>query len=146
MKRPLTITIHVVYWFATIGWTILVIAALLKPYSKAVTHDFSLDTFVNSFFSIDFEGYNYHEAAVHVFIFAVLAALWNVTLIRHFSQVQAFRLTIIITLVLAFGTELGQFFVQRSSLLLDLMANFVGISLTIFWIMYKHKLKIVTHD
>jgi len=134
MKRLFRSTILTVYWFGTIVWTVLVLIVLLKPSSRSSTHDYSIDTFLYTFLRFDFEVYDYIEAAGHVLLFIVLTALWNLTLSRQVTQSQAFRLTISFALVIAFGTEIGQFFVYRGSMLFDLLANILGVSLTSFWI------------
>ncbi len=139
MKRPLTNGMSTVFWLGTMAWTALVLIALLKPSSRILTHDYSLDTFLYMFFSFDFKIYDYFEAAGHVLLFIVLTALWNLTLCKHVSQSQALRLTISIAVIIALGTEIGQFFVSRGSMLFDLLANILGISLTTTWILVSNK-------
>ena len=139
MKRQYTNIRLVVYWFVTLGWSGLVLALLLRPRARSLTQDRSFDTFINTFFSYDFRVYNYFEGSVHVLLFVILTALWNLVLSRYVAQPLALRLTIIIALLVAFGTEIGQFFVNRGSLLFDLMANILGISLTSIWILSSKK-------
>ena len=146
MKRFSTSTVRSVYWIGTLAWFVLVLVVLLKPSSRPSTHDHSLNTFLYTFFNFDFQLYNYFEAVGHVFFFIVLTALWIVTLSQYGTQSQALRVSIVIALVVAFGTEIGQFFVNRGALLFDLLANFLGITLTSVWIIVRNKPRVIGHD
>lgn len=146
MNRSSTSTIQTVYWIGTLAWTVLVLVVLLKPGPQPSTHDYTLEIFLYTFFSFDFRFYDYFEAAGHVFLFIVLTALWNETISKLGTQSQALGLAILIALVLAIGTEVGQFFINRGSLLFDLLANFLGMLLTFIWIIRRNKPKVVCHD
>ncbi len=117
----------VTYWLLAISWTLLVIIVLLKPGSNTVNHDFELSSFFTSFFSLSFSRVELKEALGHVILFCVMTILWKRALITHFVRPKPLIIAICIAIVLALGTETGQFFVNRGVLLLDLLANFLGI-------------------
>jgi len=126
---------HTVFpWLLAISWTILVIIVLLNPGKGALNHEFTLASFFTSFFSLSISRSDLSEAIAHVILFSVLTVLWQRVLIMYFVLPGALLLAIGIAVMLAIGTEIGQYFVSRGSLLLDLLANFLGIMLSFFWI------------
>lgn len=146
MNRSTTSTILTLYWIGTLVWTVFVLVVLLKPSPQLSNHDYSLETFLNTFFSFNFKFYDYFEAAGHVLLFIVLTAFWTITLSKHGTQSQSLRLAVVIALAVALSTEIGQFFVNRGSLWFDLLANFLGILLTSIWIVSKNNPKVICHD
>jgi len=133
MKRLRCLINPVISWILVISWTILTIVLLLKPGNDAMNYAFTFSSFFQFFFFSQISLKDLSEAMGHVILFGVLTILWQRALIMSaFSN--AFVLTIIIVIILAICTEIGQYFVNRSSLFLDLLANFLGIMLSILWI------------
>lgn len=114
-------------------WTALVTILLLKPAAKQ-THELSIENFLTSFFSMSFSTWDYIEAIYHIIIFVVLTALWYWALSIYISRNRI--LFVVIAIVVPFGlaTEIGQYFVFRSSLMLDAMANFLGVAICVIWL------------
>lgn len=117
-----------------LSWTIFIIIVLLNPGKAPMHYEFTLSSFFTSFFSLSMSRYELGEAFAHVILFGVLTLLWRRTLIMYFSHPDALILAISIAIMLAICTEVGQYFVNRGSLLLDLLANFLGIAFSLFWI------------
>lgn len=114
-------------------WTVIVAILLLKPADKHIV-EMSFENFLVSFFSVSFNTWDFIEAIYHIIIFASLTALWYWALLSYFSHKRT--LLVVISAVSFFGlaTEVGQYFVHRSSLMLDALANFLGIALFVVWI------------
>ena len=131
-----------IFWLIAISWTLLVIIVLLKPGDGVMNHELSLASFYASFFSLSITRKELSEAMGHVFLFGILTLLWQRVLIMYLSRPSVIFLTIGIAIVLALATEIGQYFVNRGSLLFDLMANILGIAIATFGFIYVAKLKI----
>ena len=117
-------------------WTTLIAVALLKP-ANNFKHEISLDSFVSSFFSLSIKTWDLVEAVYHVIVFAILTAIWFWALVTQFPRNRALVISIGIAMVLGIVTEIGQYFVHRSSLMLDAMANFLGIVICVVWLKYN---------
>ncbi len=128
MRRAVTRRIFFISWLATLGWTVLLAYLLLKPGTAVMAAD---GTFMDSFFRVDFSRTDVMEALAHVGMFGSLTLLWGWTLAFHFPARYAAALTVVIVALLGTVTEFGQFFVARGALMLDLVANFTGIALSI---------------
>ncbi len=114
-------------WLVTLVWTALLVYLLMKPGSGSPP----AQSFVASFFRLSFSRTDLIEAVAHVGMFGSLTILWWWTLASHYPTRYAVAATVIIVALLGTATEFGQFFVARSSMMLDLAANFVGIALSI---------------
>jgi len=130
-----------IFWFMALSWTVLSVFVLLKPGNGTIDYEITLSSFIENFFSLSISRKDLSEAIGHIFLFSILTALWQRVLTMHFNRLNALLLTICIVGVLAIGTEIGQYFVNRGSMLIDLIANFLGISLSLFWARYKFKYK-----
>ncbi|MFK5948086.1 MAG: VanZ family protein [Methylococcales bacterium] len=129
-------------WFCVLLWTISVISLLLKPGDNVPGHELAFSDFLTSFFFLEFNRYNFREAIVHVILFGVLTVLWQWALIRYMPRYWVLTLAFFICVVLGVGTEIGQYFVNRSSLLLDLIANLLGIVIASISFGYMVRIKI----
>lgn len=116
-----------------LAWTALVIVALLKP-ANNIEQTISFNSFVTSFFSLSFKIWDFVEAVYHIIVFALLTAIWFWALVVHLPRNRALVISIGVAVVLGIVTEIGQFFVHRSSLMLDAMANFLGVALCVVWL------------
>jgi len=125
-----------------LSWTVLIIIVLLKPGNSVINQDIELSSFLTSFFSLSISRSDIKEAVGHVILFAVLTMLWMRLLVMYLSRSRATVLAISLALVLATGTEIGQYFINRGSLLLDLLANFSGILIASMAYSYLRKIKI----
>lgn len=143
MKKHLTLQVQqAIFWFMALSWTMLIIVVLLKPGSNTINQEHELSSFSTSFFSLSISRRDIKEALGHVILFAVLTILWMRVLIMHLARSQVTLLAISIAVVLAIGTEIGQHFVNRGSLLFDLLANFAGILIASMAYSYLRKFKI----
>ncbi len=115
-------------WMMTLGWTALLTYLLLKPGTAGVIGG---SGFMDAFFRSDFSWTDIVEALAHVGMFGSLTLAWVWTLAFHFPARYAAVMTVIIVASLGMVTELGQFFVARGALALDLAANFTGIALSV---------------
>ena len=88
-------------------------------------------SFFSSFFSFELRPFDFIEAIGHIFLFAFVTLVWQWALVKYVALERAIFVTIVIVSTLALGTEIGQYFVNRSSLLFDLLANILGISFAI---------------
>ena len=109
---------------STLAWTAFIVYLLMKHGNTPS------GPFLASFFRMDFSRDELLEAVAHFAMFGTLTLLWWSTLIQHYPVRYALLATAMIAVLLGMGTEFGQYFVARSSVLLDLMANFAGISIT----------------
>jgi len=116
-----------IFWLMALGWTTLIMIVLLKPGNTAIYQNNDLSSFFTSFFSFSISRSDIKEAVGHFILFAVLTMLWMQLLIMYFSRTRATLLAIGIAVALATGTEIGQYFINRGSLFIDLLANFSGI-------------------
>jgi len=114
-------------WLVTLAWTALLVYLLMKPGSGSPP----VQSFVASFFRLSFSRTDLIEAVAHVAMFGSLTVLWWWTLANHYPTRYAVAATVVIVALLGTATEFGQFFVARSSIVLDLVANFIGIALSI---------------
>ncbi len=114
-------------WLITLAWTAVLLYLLMKPGSGSPP----VQSFITSFFRLSFSRTDLIEAVAHVGMFGSLTVLWWSTLANHYSTRYAASATVVIVVLLGTATEVGQFFVARSSLMLDLAANFTGIALSI---------------
>ncbi len=114
-------------WLITLAWTVLLVYLLMKPGSDSLP----VQSFIASFFRLSFSHADLIEAVAHVGMFGSLTLLWWWTLANHYPARCAVSITVVIVALLGAATEFGQFFVARSSLMLDLAANFIGIALSI---------------
>ena len=94
---------------------------------------------MHSFFRSDFTRTDILEALAHVGMFGGLTLLWGWTLAFHFPARYAAAMTVMIALLLGTATEFGQYFVARGALMLDLMANFTGIALSVAGLRFFHR-------
>ncbi len=113
-----------VSWVVTLGWTALVIYLLLKHGNTV-----QAGPFLTSFLRMEFTRDELLEAVAHFTMFGTLTLLWWWTLVQHYPVRYAVLGTVMIAVMLGMGTEFGQYFVARSSVLLDLVANLAGISI-----------------
>ncbi len=120
----------VVSWVITLGWTAVLIYLLLKPGSDTT----ATQPFLSSFFRMEFSRTDLVEAVAHVGMFGILTLLWQRTLARHCTTRCAILASIVFAGLLGTTTEVGQFFVARSSLALDLAANYTGIGLSMVFL------------
>ena len=125
-----------------LSWTILIIIVLLKPGSNTINQERELSSFSTSFFSLSISRRDIKEAVGHIFMFAILTISWMRLLIIYLAPSRVILLAVSISVVLAIGTEVGQYFVGRGSLMLDLLANFAGILIASLAYIYLRKLKI----
>ena len=123
-----------VSWFVALSWTLLVFIALLYPGHNLIQHKYLLSTFFATFFNLSLKHYNFSEALGHVILFGVLTVLWVRVLGQYFHKTQAILLTIGIIAAVGVITEIGQYFVNRDSEFLDLVANFIGAFLIMVWV------------
>jgi len=124
-------------WLMALGWLMLAIIVLLKPGKVVLSHELTLSSFISTFFSFSMTRSDLSEALGHIFLFAILTVLWQRVFIIYFNRSSTLLLTISAVLAFAIGTEIGQYFVNRGSMLLDLIANFLGIILPLYLIKYK---------
>ncbi|HFC53211.1 MAG TPA: hypothetical protein ENJ43_02125 [Gammaproteobacteria bacterium] len=117
-------------WTVTLGWTAFIVYLLLKHGNAPSA------PFLASFFRMDFSREELREAVGHFAMFGTLTLLWWSTLIQHYSVRYALLATVMIAVLLGTGTELGQYFVARSSVILDLVANFAGITVTMLCLQF----------
>ncbi len=117
-----------VSWLITLGWTALLTYLLLRPGTAGAATE---SAFVTAFFRSEFSRTDLVEAMAHVGMFGSLTLLWGWTLAFHYPARYAVLLTAAIAASLGVVTEFGQFFVARGALMLDLVANFTGIVLSI---------------
>jgi len=142
LKKYLTRFNHpAIFWLIAISWTLLVIIVLLKPGDGVMNHELSLSSFLASFFSLLISRRELSEAIGHVILFGVLTILWLRVLMMYFPRSRAIFLAICIAIVLALATEIGQYFVNRGSLLFDLLANILGVVIAFIGFGYVTKSK-----
>ena len=143
MKQLNVFSNPAVRWLMTLSWTTLIIIILLKPGSKVENYELSFNAFISSFFSFPLsDKWVAIEAIVHVFLFGILTYLWHWSLIMSYAKKNAVLLAISVAVLLGIGTEVGQYFVSRGSLLLDLLANILGVVIATIGIGYMTKFKI----
>ncbi len=116
-----------------LAWTLLVIVALLIPI-KNVEHEMSINDFVTTFFSLSIKTWDLVEAIYHIVMFAILTVLWLWALVMRLPRNRSLMISIGIAVVLGIVTEIGQYFVHRSSMMFDMMADFVGVALCVVWL------------
>lgn len=116
-----------------IAWTMLVTAALLIP-MKNIEQKMSFNDFVKTFFSLSIKTWDLIEAVYHIVIFAILTALWFWALVIRLPRNRSLVISIGFAVVLGIVTEIGQYFVHRSSMIFDVMADFVGVALCVIWL------------
>ncbi len=119
--------IFIASWLVTLVWTTILVYLLMKP----GTTPLPAQSFFVSFFRLNFSRAELVEAVAHVGMFGSLTVLWWWTLINHYPSRYAVSATVLIVALLGTATEFGQFFVARSSVALDLGANFAGIMLAL---------------
>ena len=119
--------VFVISWLVTVAWTALLVYLLMKP----GTTPLPAQSFIVSFFRLDFSRAELVEAVAHIGMFGSLTVLWWWTLANHYPARYAVSTTVVIVALLGMATEFGQFFVARSSVALDLGANFTGIILSL---------------
>jgi len=142
MKQLSVISKPAVRWLMTLSWTILIIIILLKPGNKVGSYELSFNAFISSFFSFPLgDKWVVVEALVHVMLFGILTYLWHWSLITSYAKKNAVLLAISVAVLLGIGTEVGQYFVNRGSLLLDLLANILGVLIASIGIGYMTKFK-----
>jgi VanZ family protein len=124
-------------WFVALSWTLLVFIALLYPGNNLIQHKYLLSTFLATFFNLSLKHYDFIEAMGHVILFGVLTVFWVRVLGQYFQKTKVILLTIGIIAAVGIITEIGQYFVNRDSEFLDLMANFIGALLIMVWISGK---------
>jgi VanZ family protein len=137
LKPHRIFTRAVVSWLLVLAWTLLVVTALLKPGDTTIYHKLSLSSFLSTFFNFSLEQYKFGEAAVHVVLFGILTALWLWVLNHYFMRGRAILAATGIAVMIAISTEIGQYFVNRGALFLDLVANFIGMLLILGWAVRK---------
>ena len=115
-------------WAVAVGWTAFVLYLLMRQGNTPSV------PFWGSFFRMDFSPEELREAVAHFIMFGILTLLWWSTLIQHYSVREALLATVVIAVLLGMGTELGQYFVARSSVILDLVANLAGILVTMLFL------------
>lgn len=143
MKKHLTVRVQqTIFWLMALSWTILIIIVLLKPGSNTINQERELSSFSTAFFSLSISRRDIKEAVGHIIMFAVLTILWMRLLIIYLAPSRVTLLAVGLAVVLAIGTEIGQYFVDRGSLMLDLLANFAGILIAYLAYSYLRKLKI----
>lgn len=128
-------------WFLVAVWTSLVLVALLTPGRHARAGDLSFSNFLATFFSFEMSGHDKIEATVHSFFFAVLSAIWYWALVNYYSSRIALIRSITICVVLGVSTEITQYFIGRGSVLIDLLANLLGMFFSVGMIMIMIKLQ-----
>lgn len=101
--------------------TALCCAALLWPGHRAGS--FTLAAFLSPPSDLA----DLSEITAHLLIFTLITWLWYRALE---STIHPLRTTVTVGVLLAFGTEFAQIFVQRGVSIFDLGANIAGISLT----------------
>jgi VanZ family protein len=94
----------------------------------------SFNDFVISFFSLSIQTWDLVEAVYHVVVFGILTALWFWVLVTRLPRNQALLVSVGIAVVLGTVTEIGQYFVHRSSLMFDAMADYLGVALCVVWL------------
>jgi len=109
-------------WLITLVWTAVLVYLLMKPGSDSAL----AQPFLSSFFRLNFSRVDLIEAVAHIGMFGSLMVLWWWVLVRHYPA----RYAVTVVVLLGMATEFGQYFVARSSIMLDLMANFTGIALS----------------
>ena len=101
---------------------------MLLPGNRNEFYDPSFSSFSDSFFTLSIGVWGAIEAVFHVFLFAALTAVWQWTIVMYCNRGRSLLVAVCIAMVLAMSTEIGQYFVNRGSLLIDLLANFLGIA------------------
>lgn len=138
MKLEVNSIMPILRWFIVSSCTLFIITILLLPGKNNERHDLSFSSFMDSFFSLSIGLWGMFEAVIHVFMFATLVVLWQWTLVMYCNRGKSLLFAALIALLLATGTEFAQYFVGRSSILIDLIANFLGITLVALTIGYRH--------
>jgi len=142
MRYIISLNHPVISWLMALSWLVLTVVVLLKPGYVTVRYDLTLSNFLSSFFSYTITRVDISEAIGHVFLFSILTVLWQRLLTLYFIRARALLIVISAAVVLAIATEIAQYFINRGSLLLDLMANLLGISIAYIGFSYVAKLKL----
>lgn len=129
-SRFTSLTARLVY---ALTWTVLAVGALLKP-ANNISHEMSFNDFVTTFFSLSVNAWDLVEAVYHIVVFAVLMTLWYWMLVKRLPHDRALVISIGIATLLGTVTEIGQYFVHRSSLMFDVMADYLGVALCVVWL------------
>lgn len=133
MKTSSRYSVPVARFAYALSWTTLVVVALLKPGNDS-KHEMSFNDFVTSFFSLSIGRWDLIEAVYHVVMFAILAALWFWALVTRLPRNRALLVSAGIAVALGAVTEIGQYFVHRSSMIFDVMADYLGVALCVVWL------------
>ncbi|MDH5570473.1 MAG: VanZ family protein [Gammaproteobacteria bacterium] len=120
-------------WLAALSWTLLVVISLLKPGKENLATEYSMAAFFTSFFSYPLSGWDVIEAIYHILLFVILTAIWFWLCGFYFNDRKALLIALGIALALGTTTEISQYFVYRGSRLFDLLANYLGIALFVFY-------------
>ena len=124
-------------WFIVLNCTVFTVAILLLPGKRNEFYDPSFASFFASFFTFSLGLWGIVEAIFHVFLFATLTIVWQWAIVIYCNRRKSLLLAVLIAIALAIGTEIAQYFVNRGSLLIDLLANFLGISFVVLAIGYR---------
>jgi len=124
-------------WFIVSSCTIFILTILLLPGKRDELYDPAFSSFVDSFFTFSLGLWGIIEAVFHVFLFATLTIVWQWAIVMYCNRRRSLLFAVLIAIVLAISTEIAQYFVNRGSLLIDLLANFLGISFIVLVIGYR---------
>jgi len=124
-------------WFIVSSCTIFILTILLLPGKKNGLYDPAFSSFVDSFFTLSLGRWGIFEAIFHVFLFATLTIVWQWAIVMYCNRRRSLLFAVLIAIVLAISTEIAQYFVNRGSLLIDLLANFLGIAFIALAIGYR---------
>lgn len=137
MKLEVNLVTPTFRWFIVSSCTIFILTILLLPGKSDENYDSSFSSFFDSFFTLSLGLWGIIEAVFHVFLFATLTILWQWTIAMYCNRGKSLLFAVMIAMVLGIGTEIFQYFVNRGSLMIDLLANFLGIALVAFMIGYR---------
>jgi len=133
MRYPVSTVSPLIRWLIALSWTLLVIILLLKPGDIEVVHEYSFADFFESFFTYTLSRWGMFEAFVHVILFIILTTTWFWVLNLYYVKRNVLIIVISIAVALGTATEILQYFVNRGSLFIDLLANYLGVLLFIIF-------------
>ncbi len=112
--------------------TTMTLVVLLVPGEKSVP----TDSFMQTFFSMDLKFFDWLEAVVHCLLFSFLTLVWYRAFFATYPAGKSLLFAVGLCASLGIATEFAQFFIARSSMLIDMAANLSGIAL-IFSVVHR---------